>query len=508
MQRNNNQQQFSGFQPYYQVPAPYPPAPQQPQPCYPQQPRPPPYPPPPGQQRAPQMGGWSGCGNQGPPLPQPQQFQHQHQQQFQQYPPPQNIQQYGMQGQQQQQYGYTYTAPQPPRPHMQHNSPQQWMQQTPSFMQQPTLQPQNPVQNQQWRPKNATPPYFQGKRPYAQQSQSAKQAKKQRREKEILSQGHKITGPVKVREPVNEEERRELDQWIKDRKKFWPTKENIERKSRDNVMKSQEINNEEPSEKLAKILQIQKEMGLVSKAGTEDLVLSVLQDDSFVSRRGRGGRFRGRGRGHGRFGNNRGQRFRTQRGGHNNYNSNNKGNTGHRIEATNKGALQGKVSLYQKLVEDDIRKDRRLLLQALHFFTRNNFLTSVDSSQLVYPQEQVEQDQLQKEQIRKYMEQQDLESGDEDNEEQNSPKQTIHDMGGCTMVNGQQYDHNEEQARTQKNGVNNELTELRSSEDDDDDESNDDDSEDDGDDDNNDQQNDEDDNQDVAYDEKEEENDG
>lgn len=93
-------------------------------------------------------------------------------------------------------------------------------------------------------------------------------ANKRRRKKDIVPPLEPLIRDATVREPVNEAERLEIEAWKAERRKHWPTAENIRRK---------ESGSDDRSIKLADVLDTQKRLGLVRKAGTEDLVRQHLR---------------------------------------------------------------------------------------------------------------------------------------------------------------------------------------------------------------------------------------
>ena len=74
-----------------------------------------------------------------------------------------------------------------------------------------------------------------------------------------------------VREPMNEAERREIEAWKAERRKHWPTEENIRRKKEQS---------DDRSIKLMDVLDTQKRLGLIKKAGTKELIDSLARAKS------------------------------------------------------------------------------------------------------------------------------------------------------------------------------------------------------------------------------------
>ncbi len=66
-----------------------------------------------------------------------------------------------------------------------------------------------------------------------------------------------------VREPMNEAERREIEAWKAERRKHWPTEENIRRKKEQS---------DDRSIKLMDVLDTQKRLGLIKKAGKKAIL--------------------------------------------------------------------------------------------------------------------------------------------------------------------------------------------------------------------------------------------
>eukprot|EP00890_Picochlorum_soloecismus_P006004 jgi/Picsp_1/6404/NSC_03752-R1_hypothetical protein CHLNCDRAFT_52119 [Chlorella variabilis] len=90
-------------------------------------------------------------------------------------------------------------------------------------------------------------------------------AQKRKRKKDIVPPLEPMKEDAKVREPVNEAERREIEAWKAERRKHWPSEANIRRKE-------EEAGEDDRRISLMQVLDTQKKMGLVKKAGTEELV--------------------------------------------------------------------------------------------------------------------------------------------------------------------------------------------------------------------------------------------
>ena len=100
-------------------------------------------------------------------------------------------------------------------------------------------------------------------------------AQKRKRKKDIVPPLEPMKEDAKVREPMNEAERREIEAWKAERRKHWPSEANIKRKEEESAGDDRRI-------RLMDVLDTQRKMGLVKKAGTEELLARM--------RRGRGER--------------------------------------------------------------------------------------------------------------------------------------------------------------------------------------------------------------------------
>jgi Nuclear fragile X mental retardation-interacting protein 1 (NUFIP1) len=114
---------------------------------------------------------------------------------------------------------------------------------------------------------------------------------KRQRKKDIVPPLEKVTTEPTVREPINETERAEVEAWKAERRKHWPSVDNIARKEQADAARharGELIGGEEESRKvrLQEILHKQKAMGLSKQAGTEDMLLRL---NGTGSGRGRGG---------------------------------------------------------------------------------------------------------------------------------------------------------------------------------------------------------------------------
>ncbi|GAB4819298.1 hypothetical protein N2152v2_006344 [Parachlorella kessleri] len=132
--------------------------------------------------------------------------------------------------------------------------------------------------------------------------------KRQPKKKDIVLPVEKLTQDPVPRPPVNETERKEVDEWIKERKKHFPTTDNVAKKAqeaRDKAARGElDLLREERRRRLHDVLARQQRMGLAKAAGTEDLYFSVARGGGGR----RGGRGGGRGAGRGRDGGGRGAR--------------------------------------------------------------------------------------------------------------------------------------------------------------------------------------------------------
>ena len=265
-----------------------------------------------------------------------------------------------------------------------------------------------------WRPANASPSSHQQKWKIQPPNQ------KKKRKDRLVSPPERLTIDPVVRAPISDVERKEVDQWIADRKKSFPTAQNVARKSAEAEARKQrgELDPivQDSRMRLRDVLSKQKEMGILRKAGTEELFEQVVQ--TYPGRRGGANRGRGRGRG--------GGRGKAKRGGWESFMSSGEAPEKHKLEngdeeqndslkrskksgsndektecykevqkQKNKGGLQhqntGKKprqpcqmpppappSLLEKLLAKEIHQDHSYLLQAFRFFIENKYLLHYD----------------------------------------------------------------------------------------------------------------------------------
>jgi len=93
-------------------------------------------------------------------------------------------------------------------------------------------------------------------------------AQKRKRKKDIVPPLEPMKEDAKVREPVNEAERREIEAWKAERRKHWPSEANVRRKEK-------EAGGDDRRISLMDVLDTQKKLGLVKKAGTEELMAKM-----------------------------------------------------------------------------------------------------------------------------------------------------------------------------------------------------------------------------------------
>jgi len=86
---------------------------------------------------------------------------------------------------------------------------------------------------------------------------------KRKRKKDIVPPVEKMTEDAVVRMPLDESERLEIEAWKAERRKYWPSADNIRRK---------ESGHDTRKIRLVDVLGTQKKLGLTRKAGTDDLV--------------------------------------------------------------------------------------------------------------------------------------------------------------------------------------------------------------------------------------------
>jgi hypothetical protein len=127
---------------------------------------------------------------------------------------------------------------------------------------------------------------------------------KRQRKKDIVPPLEKVTIEPTVREPLNDTERAEIEAWKAERRKHWPSMDNLARKQQEDAARQARGELVEAAEdsrktRLQEILQRQRAMGLSKQAGTEDMLLRMNGTSGNNERGGRGGRG-GRGQGHAR----------------------------------------------------------------------------------------------------------------------------------------------------------------------------------------------------------------
>ena len=135
---------------------------------------------------------------------------------------------------------------------------------------------------------------------------SAPPGKRPKRKKDIVPPIEKMTEDPVVREPFNDTERAEIESWKAERRRNWPTADNLARRQAEaeaRRARGQLEPNTEDDEKnnrhkrLQEIIRKQHAMGLARKAGTEDMLRSITMNgrSGGRSRRGRGRTRGGRG---------------------------------------------------------------------------------------------------------------------------------------------------------------------------------------------------------------------
>jgi len=150
-----------------------------------------------------------------------------------------------------------------------------------------------------------------GPPPQHHNSNTAANKNKQKR-KDKVAPPEKLTVDPVVRAPQSETERKEIEQWIAERKKFFPTAANLARK-KDEVEARATRGELEPlvgggvmtkQQRLKDILARQQAMGVLKQAGTQDLFQQVMRTGGGGGggREGKRGGERGRERGRGRGG--------------------------------------------------------------------------------------------------------------------------------------------------------------------------------------------------------------
>jgi len=141
---------------------------------------------------------------------------------------------------------------------------------------------------------------------------------KRRRKKDIVPPLERVTIEPTVREPINETERVEVEAWKAERRKHWPSVDNLAKKEEETAARHArgeliDLRGEDPRKtRLQEILQRQRAMGLSKEAGTEYMLQKINDkgaDDSDERGRGEWG-----GRGQGGGGDGRGGRDADRKG--------------------------------------------------------------------------------------------------------------------------------------------------------------------------------------------------
>jgi hypothetical protein len=139
-------------------------------------------------------------------------------------------------------------------------------------------------------------------KPGAERPSLALPPSKRRRKKDIVLPVEKMTTEPTVREPINETERVEVEAWKSERRKHWPSVENLARKEQENAARHargeliDRSGEDSRKTRLQEILQRQRAMGLSKQAGTEEMLLQM-NGKGGAEERGREERGR---KGHGR----------------------------------------------------------------------------------------------------------------------------------------------------------------------------------------------------------------
>lgn len=180
-------------------------------------------------------------------------------------------------------------------------------------------QPQQQQHNNHSKSNQKVPPKVHlGPPPQHHNSNTSVNKNKQKR-KDKVAPPDKLTVDPKVRAPQSETERKEIEQWIAERRKFFPTAANLARKKGEADARA-DRGELEPlvgggvmtkQQRLKDILARQEAMGVLKQAGTQDLFQQVMRmgggGGGGGGREGgrgeRGGGRRGRGRGRGGGGN-------------------------------------------------------------------------------------------------------------------------------------------------------------------------------------------------------------
>lgn len=153
-------------------------------------------------------------------------------------------------------------GPPPPPPSSHYSPPVHFQYQQPGGMEKHYAAPMNPHMNKFKNYLSPNPP---------------RGTQKRKRKKDIVPPVQRMTEDPVVRMPVDESERLEIEAWKAERRKHWPTEDNVRRKESDSADDTRKI-------KLADVLDTQKRLGLTRKAGTDDLVKQHLRESRDMNR--------------------------------------------------------------------------------------------------------------------------------------------------------------------------------------------------------------------------------
>lgn len=161
---------------------------------------------------------------------------------------------------------------------------------------------------------------------------------KRRRKKDIVPPVEKMTQDAVVRKPIDESERLEIEAWKAERRKHWPSAENIQRKQNDSASDTRKI-------RLVDVLGTQKKLGLTRKAGTDELVKQHLRGPRGVEKK----------------------QYKKME------------------NPVVKSSYKKKPTLLERLLEKDIKMYKAKIVQMFHFVHMNDYLRDTQKP-LLFPQ--------------------------------------------------------------------------------------------------------------------------
>ncbi len=174
-----------------------------------------------------------------------------------------------------------------------------------------------------------------------------------KRKKDIVPPVEPLTEDPVARAPLDEGERQEIEAWKAERRKHWPTDANVSKKQRN----TNDGGDDTRQITLGDVLETQERLGLLRKAGTEDLVKHLHRKD---------GGSRGMEAVDRKLANRKAQGALSGRG------------TGPRRQNT-----QRRKTLLERLLEKDMKSEEAKVVQLFHFIHMNGYLRGKEEEELV-----------------------------------------------------------------------------------------------------------------------------